>query len=61
MKILLAFLLAFALAGAIFFSSLGKAACSCGCLDCGKSCVNQCDGMRCIPGEKCCDNCICKK
>lgn len=38
-----------------------KQECKCGCSNCGKSCVNQCDGVRCIPGDKCCDSCTCKK
>jgi len=45
MKVLFVFLGAFALAMAIFFSSYVNVECKCGCPNCGKSCVNQCDGV----------------
>ena len=35
--------------------------CHCGCLDCGISCVNHCEGNRCLIGEKCCDDCTYRK
>ena len=38
-----------------------KVECKCNCLDCGIKCKNKCEGNRCIPGDPCCDKCICNK
>lgn len=45
----------------LLISGCSKLVCECKCENCGEACKNQCDGLRCIPGESCCDNCICKK
>ena len=37
-----------------------KPVCECKNPNCGPSCHNQCDGVRCVPGEPCCEKCICK-
>ena len=37
------------------------ASCECKNERCGTECKNQCDGIRCIPGEPCCEKCTCKK
>lgn len=35
--------------------------CGCVCSKCGIECRNHCEGIRCIPGEPCCNKCICPK
>lgn len=44
----------------VFFCGCKKLICECKNEKCGIDCKNQCDGVRCIPGEPCCEKCICR-
>jgi len=45
----------------LFCIGCKEVSCKCGNEKCGSECKNQCDGLRCIPGDPCCDKCICRK
>lgn len=38
-----------------------EVSCPCQCDNCGVNCRNICTDKNCIPGERCCDKCICHK
>lgn len=45
----------------IFITGCSAGNCPCSCGKCGVDCRNKCDGDRCYPGVKCCDDCNCHK